>query len=750
MTINKLTYIGLALCTTVLAGCKDEVAVSDTLSGDGNKTPLTVTAVLDAGGNVAKTRAADKEFASGDQMVAYLRHVTWNGGFTTDDADKRTSVEADQAPKLVTFSCTGSTTWDKSIADIYPFKADSTIAIDGSNSQQATGLSTTPKLYWDDFSNSASAATDLRTAGHYLQSYYGYCYNGGDANITTALTEETGVLGWKIIADQSGTDGAESFKKSDLLWSAEQEPVKYGHADKNQDGDHGDLIIPYTHAMSKVTVKVTLGTGFDSNYDFDGTAITLNDMRLKCTANAPLAKLSYPDPKTDNEAKGSVQMKQGAGTNVSTFEAIVVPSILTVGNTFATITNMAGNKYTIPVTEKMVQVDATNGWGIQLGSASEDVSGGTAQVKPQTRAYDSTIPAGTGFQMKSGVHYVLNVTVNKTEVNVTATILDWDEIEAEGVAEIHFDNDIKDKTGNIDALLQEYGFDIYQSSDKTNFGTRATHLRYNKTSKTWKYNPAIYWQGGSPEYFRALANVRADAAGTTNTNESLIMENGRDALWGTTEAHRGKDADGQDYDYDEGAAIKPRTGDVPLKFYHAMSQITFNLVDALAGNSDGASHLDLHGATIQLTDLATGGTLDLNTGIISPSIITAGQKTFSEDAGAIPSRMGFFASKENGVTTTYKEEVTLRNYIITPQTIGNDATVIVTLADGTVYKAQLNKCTTEVTAGGHTTDEYITEWKRGNHYTYTIELGKETITFRAMVENWTPVEGGGKATLEWD
>lgn len=749
MTIKKLTYIGLALCTAVLAGCKDEVAVSDTLSGDGNKTPLTVTAVLDAGGNVAKTRAADKEFASGDQMVAYLRHVTWNGGFTTDDADKRTSVEADQAPKLVTFSCTGSTTWDKSIADIYPFKADSTIAIDGSNSQQATGLSTTPKLYWDDFSNSASAATDLRTAGHYLQSYYGYCYNGGDANITTALTEETGVLGWKIIADQSG---AENFKKSDLLWSAEQKPVKYGHADKNENGDHGDLIIPYTHAMSKVTVKVTLGTGFDSNYDFVGTAITLNDMRLKCTANAPVAKLSYPKPETDNEAKGEVKMKQGTGTNVSTFEAIVVPSILTVGNTFATITNMAGNKYTIPVTNKMVQEakNGENGWGSQLGSASEDVSGGTAQVKPQTRAYDSTIPAGTGFQMKSGVHYVLNVTVNKTEVNVTATILDWDEIEAEGVAEIHFDNDIKDKTGNIDALLQEYGFDIYQSSDRTNFGTRATHLRYNKTSKTWKYDPVIYWQGGSPEYFRALANVRADAAGTTNTNESLIMENGRDALWGTTEAHRGKDADGQDYDYDEGAAIKPRTGDVPLKFYHAMSQITFNLVDALAGNSDGASHLDLHGATIQLTDLATGGTLDLNTGIISPSIITAGQKTFSEDAGAIPSRMGFFASMENGVTTTYKEEVTLRNYIITPQTIGNDATVIVTLADGTVYKAQLNKCTTEVTAGGHTTDEYITEWKRGNHYTYTIELGKETITFRAMVENWTPVEGGGKATLEWD
>lgn len=745
----KIHKILLLLPVLALAACADyDHYTEQTLSGDGTKTPLEVAAVLDAKSNVAKTRAADKEFASGDVLLAYLRHVTWNGGFTTEEADKRTSISADQAPKLVTFNCTGNTDWDSSLADIYPFKADCIVAInggDGGNSKKATGTDAT-KLYWDDFSVSTDDGTmDLRTEGHYLQSYYGYCYNGGDANITTALDNETGVLGWKIIADQSGTNGAENFKKSDLLWSAEQTPVNYAHSDK-VNGVRPGLIIPYTHAMSKVSIKVTLGAGFDSNTNFDGTTITLNDMRLKCTANAPEAKLTYPVPSA--ETKGEVIMK--AGATAGTFEAIVVPSILTVGNTFATITNMAGNKYTIPVTEKMVQEDPTgkDGWGTQLGAANEDVSGGTAQAKPRTRAYDTTIPAGTGFQMKSGVNYVLNVTVSKTEVNVTATILDWDEIEAEGVAEIHFDNDIKDKTGDIAKYLQEYGFDVYKAAyagqeggkpKAPAFGTRDTHLKYNKTSQTWKYDPVIYWQGGDAEYFRALANVRADAAGTTDKNESLIMENGRDVLWGTTAEANG---------YTEGQAVSPRTGHVPLKFYHAMSQITFNLVDALAGNSDGSSHLDLHGATIQLTNLATGGTIELFEGKITPSAVT--EKTFSEDAGAIPSRMGFFASKENDITTTYKEEVTLRNYIITPQTIKNEAMVIITLADGTVYKAQLNKCITEVTANGQTGDEYITEWKPGVHYTYTIELGKETITFRAVIETWKTVEGGGKATLEWD
>lgn len=740
----KIHKILLLLPWLVLAACTNyEQDLKPTLSGEG-KTPLTVTAVLDVSSKAIQTRAADKEFASGDEMVAYLRHVTWNGGFTAAEADKRTSVAADQAPRLVTFTCTGSADWTQSLDDIYPFKADSTVAINGDNSKQAAELSTTSKLYWDDFSNSASDATDLRTAGHYLQSYYGYCYNGGTP--TTALTEATGVLGWTIQTDQTA-DGA--FQHSDLLWSAEQKPVSYTHREANVDADRPGLIIPYTHAMSKVTITVKAGDGFDSGYDFDGTAITLNDVRKTCTANAPEAKLIY---KTDGTDKANIIMK--AGATAGTFEAIIVPSILTVGNTFATITNMDGNTYTIPVTEAIVKHNSDPsaefpGWGSQLGAATEDVNGGTAQVRPQTRADEAKIPAGTGYQMKSGVHYKLTVTVNKTAVSVTATILDWDEVEAEGVGEIHFNNDIKDKDGSITEMLQDLGIDVYQSANSADYGTMATHLRYNKTSKVWKYDPVIYWQGATPEYFRALSNVRADAAGTS-TNESLIMENTRDALWGTTLAHSGTDADGVAYDYAEGAPLKPRTGDIPLKFYHAMSQITFNLVDALKDNTDPAARLDLHGATIQLTDLATGGTLDLNTGVITPSSITPGQKTFSEDKGAVPSRMGFFAAKENGVATSYKADVTLKDYIITPQTIDDKATVIITLADGTVYKAQLNKCTTEVISDGVSSPTRIMAWERGKHYTYTITLGKETITFRAVVENWTPVEGGGKATLEWD
>ena len=763
----KIHKILLLLPVLALAACADyDHYTEQTLSGDGTKTPLTVTALLNAKGGTAQTRAADKAFANGDQMIAYIRHVVWNGGFTLVEADKRESKIADQAPRLINLSCTGSETWNKT-KNIMPFGSE--LIINSSNTQQALGLSVTYKntknqdvngLYWDDFSDATSFETDLHSANNYLQSYYGYCYNGGEPTKKLGADDahkvEDGIIDWEVQKDQSGTTAPTNFQKSDLLWSPEQEPVKYAHADKNVNGDHGDLIIPYTHAMSKVTINVIAGEGFAADYDFktgeEDTKVELKDVRIKCTAKAPTAELEY-----STDAKGNIKMKPGIVTKTNekpsrAYEAIVVPSILSVGNTLATITDMAGNTYDILVTEAMLEAKSDGtGWGHQLDKAVEDVDNGTAQAKPRTRA-DAEIQTGQGHQMRSGVHYKLDVTVSKTKVTVYATILDWEEVEAESVGEIIFENDVKDNNGTIVAALQHDGFDVYMSAfvsnnSTPNYGPLATHLKYNSTTHEWSYNPTIYWQGIGKQYFRALSGAKEDLT-TTSENESLTMENDRDVLWGITSQD---DNNG----YDEGDPVKPRTGQVPLTFYHAMSQITFKLKDAAFRDgvaADDPALINLHNATIQLTNLYTGGTLGLHTGEISLTGSTKAEKTFSEDHSAVPSRMGFFAAWENATETNYDSKFTLKNYIITPQDFenNNDAIVIVTLADGTVYKVQLNKCTQEVTRDGALINEPITKWERGKHYTYTIELGKETITFRAVIETWKTVEGGGKATLEWD
>lgn len=743
MVIKKLTYLGFALCIAALSGCSDDVAIPDTLSGDGTKTPLTVTAVLDVNGDQAKTRAADKDFANGDKLVAYLRHVTWDGPKAADAVDQtpnpRTSVNADQAPKLVTFTCTGSENWPKTVDDILPFVADTICTITGvgneANTKQAAGLTATPKLYWDDFSandptkDGTGYSTNLRDPDHYLQSYYGYCYNGSPAfgetgsNITAALVESTGVLGWKVATNQTS-----GFKTSDLLWSAEQTPVSYLH-NATHDADHNGLILPFTHAMSMVTINVKAGEGFDTDFAFTGTEVQLTDVRTSCTAKAPTAELVYADC-----TKGNVTMMPGTEAGTRAFQCVIVPSVLTVGNTLATITNMDGNLYTIQVTSNIIK-----GWKTKLKETDEEVNNGTAQARPQ---HAEVIPGGKGHQMMSGVNYVLNVTLHKTEATVEATILDWNTVTAEGEGIIHFTNDI-DKKGDIDDALKANGFDVYKSTDADNFGTKATTMRWNKGTGKWRYNPVIYWQGNAvDEYFRALANVNYDDP-DSQVNESLLTENGRDPLWGTTKAHSGTDADGQAYNYGEGDALHPRTGDVPLIFYHAMAKITFNLWDINRESTDESAKLDLSQATIQLTNLATGGTINLKDGSVSTS--DKANKTFSEDEGATPKRMGYYAANENNVETHYDATKTIKEYTIIPQNIGNDAMLIITLANGTTYQAKLNTCTTP---NGSTTKP-VDKWEKGNHYIYDITLTKDQITFCAQIKEWVEIEASGTIMPEW-
>lgn len=745
MTIKKLTYIGLALCIAVLSGCSDDVATSGTLSGDGTKTPLTVTALLDVNSRAAQTRAADKQFETSDQLLAYIRHVTWDG--STGD---RNSVSADKAPRLVTFTKGSKAMVAYDGSDITPIGTGVALGLTSTNTQQTSDLTNDlgvggGHIFWDDFSNASSAETDLHTNAHYLESYYGYCYNGGTPteDLEQGDNKINGVIKWAIQTDQNTND----IKTSDLLWSAEQTPVRYEHKATIGDVTRNGIVLPYTHAMSKVTINVIAGEGFASNYNFATTGAKLDMVRTTCTAIAPTATLDYT---TTPSVKADVTMKKGTlGTTDSkpsrTFQAIIVPSVLTVGNKFASITGMDGNEYFIYVTDNII-----TGWTSQLTDANEDIHNGTAQAKPRTRVDDAQIPAGKGHQMKSGVHYILNVTVNKTEVTVSASILDWNEVEAEGQGIIHFNNDVTDK-GTIQEDLKLHGFDIYKSPTTT-FGTKATTVRWNKANNEWRYNPTIYWNGQA-EYFRALWNARTDTPATPE-NESLHLENGRDVLWGTTKAHSGTDADGLPYTYNEGDAIKPRTGDVPLKFYHAMSKITFYLEDAAKGSSNDDSKLDLSRATIQLTNLATGGTIDLSDGLIPDGkldAITDGQKAFSEDNGAVPKRMGYYAAKENGTATSYNPSLTLKDYYFTPQAITDDVMLIITLANGTTYRTKLNTCRSQngVDGAGNQQYDYVTEWVRGKSYVYTITLAKDIIEFRAEIKQWDEVQASGTITPEW-
>ena len=542
------------------------------------KIPLQVEASLS--GQV-QTKASAGDFAEGDKILVYLRHM--NG---------TTPVTVDRAPLLAGFTMDAD---KKPVPD-------------------------TP-LYWDDFSSNKEDGLDIREAGHGLEAYYAYCYNGGTP--VSSLDEATGELEWKV-GDQTS---ALAVQQTDLLWARPQHVIPV----------RGTINLPFWHAMSEVSVTLILDSSFDNVTEpLKKTVLTLNGIHTEVTFIASYAYYSSSTPK-------AVKM-YGDGAE---YVAIVAPGTpLEKGARFLDITDVDGNNYTLDITDAILE-----GWYKQDPDRAEP-----------------------------GVNYHLNITLSKAAVKVQATLADWVTVDADGTGKIQFPDDVVDLTVTAGTFENGTSFDLYRY--ETTPGEKSATVTYDGSK--WVSDPLLYWPNQSTNfYFRAVMGTE-------------------DILWATTPAHNG---------FAKGAAIAPRTGNVPLAFEHVKSRLSVVLE-----TSATASAVNLEGATIAIGNLATEGTLNVADGAITPGALV-------EDA--IPAA------------------TVISDKIVIPQTIGNASVMTITLADGTTYKLPLNQCL-------DSTDTAITEWERGKSYTYTIHLELEEVSYRALVKDWTVVTGSGNANLEWD
>ena len=605
MTINK--YIILALSILTFAGCSSD----NDFSQEQSRLPLAFKTSLSGRSQV--TRAAGSQIETDDELLCYVRHIV----------DGQTDAVQ---TKLVT------------IINDEP----------------------TETLYWDDFSESTDdGSRDLRTEGHGLHSFYGYCYNGGTP--TTTLVETTGVLGWTTATDQTS---AEALKHNDLLWSNTQSMITYDHAKDKR----GTLTVPYTHAMSKFTIVVVLGEGFKAD-DLNTTTVTLAGMSLKGTFTAPNASV-VAEETTSISMFANTASTTDNGKPCRAYEAVAVPmTALTDGKTLATIQSVDGNNYQV-----VLNNDVLNSW---KDGIKDDAS-------------------------MSGVNYKLTVTLNKQAIDVVATLADWTDVSAETTGEIHFSADVKTIDKNNDASLKNGdSFSLWRSSDNTDFGKIATTATYdgNKFVNT----PAIYWPNGSTNYyFRALTQKTSSntlaAVTTTEVNQ------GTDLLWATTAAHQGTEADGTTvHDYAEGDAINPRTGQVPLTFKHVMS----NIVVTLTTSTDAAA-VDLTDATVTMTNLKNEGEVSLASGVITAgttqaNILVDGETIMVPQNIADASRL--VITLKDG--TTYSVQLNLcedeNQQVITNWLGGNKYTYTITLKKEEIQFRALVKDWKEESGSGNAT-----------------------------------------------
>ena len=546
-------------------------------------------------------------------------------------------------------------------ASLVEFKNPTVDEVDGNTYNLTPGTA----LYWDDFSNSSDDGTsDLRKDNHGLRSYYGYCFNGIDIK-NVALIKDTGVLTWSASTNQSAT----GIKTSDLLWSKTLKPVEYKHAVL----ERGKLTVPYTHAMSKFTVVVVAGDGFKAD-DLTGASVTLHDMNITGTFTAPTGKVT-------ETSKDIVTMfgneKDG---NQRIFEAIVVPTTSLAENKHLATITMAGNTYKVNISAGML-----TSWADGIENAAS----------------------------KSGVNYKLTVELKKQKVTVSATLANWNTVKATGEGEIQFDGNFADLGSNYEKVKAGDSFALWMAEAGVDFGSDASTLvtydsdanrftntlvTYDSDANRFTNNTAVYWPDGTTKFkFRALAEQTSAHTLQAVTTTSIVKDDKSklpDLLWGTS----------------GDAAIAPRTGDVPLTFKHALSNVIVTLE-----TTTGDAAVTLAGASVTLANLNTEGTIN-----IADAEITS--KTPSDNAFT-------------GVVDSEKYQVST---LMVPQEFSADAKLIVTLADKTTYSLKLSSITA------------IPKWEGGNKYIYTINLEKEEMKFSATIQPWIEKTGSGKADLDWD
>ena len=660
MKIGYRHWMMVAAGWLALTGCSDAMDPIPNPTPDPSpevrREALSITTTLS--GSAVQTKAAGSNLAAGDVLYAYIRQVKPQEGSPGYTAVGDPSVES----------------WVKLTVKGASAAVNPTVT---PNRESTSSFKET--VYWDDFSTTEH---DLRTEGHALQSYYGYCYNGNTGSFEPNKSE--GTLTWQVAADQTG-----GYQTSDLLWSKAQTPVEYKHGSKDDPASHGTLTIPYTHAMSKVTVVVKTDGAFGETA-LGGTSAALTDVYLKGEMNAPDGKVV-----PDDTSKGTIQMHN---TEAKTFEALMIPGLeLTEELTLAQINNVANNNYKITITQKILDA-----WKDQLAE---------------------------GKTTKPGVNYKLTLTVRKQSVNIVASLTDWVNVEATGEGIVRFANDVTNITGvtggaeltdgsEVDVfwVKQTEGQTALSTVTKNNYATTST---YHATDKKWTNTPALYWDNGTDcYYFRGLAKLEGGAItsykpASGSDDYSFDVEQGTDLLWATTPKHTGNIEGGGTQDYAEGVAINPRTGNVPLRFDHAMSQISFNLQ-----TTEGADKVELDGATLSLAQVVKKGTIEPANGKITPS-------EQEGDKVVLP--------------------LTTDPSIVVPQTLTDEMILTIRLKnDVSTYKIALNKCLTNETGTA------VTTWEEGKHYTYAITLKKEAVQLIAFVKNWEKVEVNGDANLDWD
>lgn len=681
----KNIFTTLAL-TLAFAACSDDISAPTYTVGEADNTIVVHAGIAEDAQSALASRTLTARryvaFKQGTAMTARFDGKWVNKGFTNDRVEKSTT----------------GTIKDEDATDI---------DLDGAVDEALTdtrGVVFAPALHWDDYGTADPNNYEGRTEGITI---YAAAIDGE----TTALNISSWTAQpWPLEANQTS-----GWSTQDLLTSnnIKNKPSDAGFDGRYRFDDLGDSpsnLLKFTHAMTKVTVVLTAGKGF-SGYSTDPASakfdaaptVTLKNFYNKGTVNIE-DKISTA---TTTPADIKMHLAEGGAAHTATFDALVFP-----GNAFensADILSLTadGNTYTVTAAK--------------LNAAIQ-----TAITNKATTGYP-----GTDLSLLQGWNYKLLITVDKTAIKVQATIVDWNEVEAQEETPLIRFTDVYGQTG--DAFTQD--FDFFRSTTIGSGYTDDAYVEHNETAgvHSYTFHDPLYWPDHQTHYFfRGVyprVQTSASEAGwipSANVTSSTIAVQNATYAEGTypsdlaigyprpTNNHctaHNKDVDTE--------GICATEGYIRMNFEYAMSKVKVRLKSS---GTDGKDKVILDNAhvVIEIIGGYNAGRIQLSNGL--------------HDAFVASTDKGNYTLSELTTADTDFDVTTLD--AIVPQTISNDVKfrITVTNANGTtdVYEAQVNRIK-------DSSDQLITEWVHGKSYIYELDIKKTGVNVTATLTDWVEV-----------
>ena len=584
-------------------------------------------------------------------------------------------------------------------------------------------LTMSPMLYWDDYGTADPANISGRTTGLTI---YGVAVDG----VTTAPSESSWTaLSWTLDTDQTSGWSIKDRLTSNNIKEGSDGTLKF---DKVKDNTASDLLV-FTHAMSKVTVKLTAGAGFVDSKFVSTPTVTLLGFYTEGKVNVE-GKTTTATTTTSHDISTHLD-EGGQGNTTANFSALVFP-----GNSFANTTQIAkieadGNVYYVTA-EK---INAAN-------TADQDV-------------------------FESGKNYIINVIVNKTEIKVSATVTNWVDVESAEVSPvINVDaswgtsgtgsSDSFDSFSFYRSTIFAYGYSNGLTGNTEDyFISEAIAKKPNASEETqWKFynstaNDAtevhLYWPDHNTHYqFRGVwpnTSVKADDTQTA-PHVSKVSESDatqkidiRNAAYSTSENYPSNlmigrpEVSGSCTNTETGhtptdlfsGGICATEGKVNLNFRYVMSQVEVVLSTSAAESSD---HVNINENTkVEIVNVANEGYVKLGDREVVPSTtkgtykldaVSGSGNELKRHSAIVPQDLSFTTA---GDSTNARFKITVTN------------------GDGTtdVYYADINPIKKTGSSDPVAPDG---KWESGVHYVYNLKLTKTEIKVSATITDWTRVD----------